>query len=77
MCVLVLVLVLVLVCVCLCACVCLHILTGARSGFPGAQPVSMDRRNLRFLEQKPYKVSWKADGTRWVGLHGWLIENRA
>lgn len=37
-----------------------------RSGFPGAQPVSMDRQNLRFLEQNPYKVSWKADGTRWV-----------
>ncbi|TKS75491.1 mRNA-capping enzyme [Collichthys lucidus] len=35
-----------------------------KSGFPGAQPVSMDRQNLRFLEQKPYKVSWKADGTR-------------
>ncbi|MED6232787.1 hypothetical protein ATANTOWER_002444, partial [Ataeniobius toweri] len=35
-----------------------------RSGFPGAQPVSMDRQNLRFLEQNPYKVSWKADGTR-------------
>lgn len=36
-----------------------------RSGFPGAQPVSMDRQNLRFLEQSPYKVSWKADGTRY------------
>ncbi|KAJ3606433.1 hypothetical protein NHX12_025954 [Muraenolepis orangiensis] len=35
-----------------------------KSGFPGAQPVSMDRRNLLFLEQKQYKVSWKADGTR-------------
>ncbi|KPP79283.1 mRNA-capping enzyme-like [Scleropages formosus] len=35
-----------------------------KSGFPGAQPVSMDRRNLHFLEQKGYKVSWKADGTR-------------
>ncbi|KAI8483746.1 hypothetical protein Bbelb_385380 [Branchiostoma belcheri] len=33
-------------------------------GFPGAQPVSMDRRNLSFLAQKPYKVSWKADGVR-------------
>uniref|UniRef100_A0A3P8V1D6 mRNA-capping enzyme n=1 Tax=Cynoglossus semilaevis TaxID=244447 RepID=A0A3P8V1D6_CYNSE len=37
-----------------------------RSGFPGAQPVSMDRQNLRFLEQSPYKVSWKADGTRYM-----------
>lgn len=39
-----------------------------KTGFPGAQPVSMDRRNLRFLEQKPYKVSWKADGTRYMML---------
>ncbi|XP_036406015.1 mRNA-capping enzyme [Megalops cyprinoides] len=39
-----------------------------KSGFPGAQPVSMDRRNLRFLEQKAYKVSWKADGTRYMML---------
>lgn len=37
-----------------------------RSGFPGAQPVSMDRQNINFLEHNPYKVSWKADGTRWV-----------
>lgn len=39
-----------------------------KSGFPGAQPVSMDRQNLRFLEQRPYKVSWKADGTRYMML---------
>ncbi|XP_041109642.1 mRNA-capping enzyme isoform X1 [Polyodon spathula] len=39
-----------------------------RSGFPGAQPVSMDRQNLKFLEQKAYKVSWKADGTRYMML---------
>ncbi|KAM8954080.1 mRNA-capping enzyme [Pelodytes ibericus] len=39
-----------------------------RSGFPGAQPVSMDRDNLKFLEQKSYKVSWKADGTRYMML---------
>ncbi|XP_073483022.1 mRNA-capping enzyme [Aquarana catesbeiana] len=38
------------------------------SGFPGAQPVSMDRTNLKFLEQKSYKVSWKADGTRYMML---------
>ncbi|XP_030054965.1 mRNA-capping enzyme isoform X1 [Microcaecilia unicolor] len=36
------------------------------SGFPGAQPVSMDKENIKFLEQKPYKVSWKADGTRYM-----------
>uniref|UniRef100_A0A7N8XLK0 mRNA-capping enzyme n=1 Tax=Mastacembelus armatus TaxID=205130 RepID=A0A7N8XLK0_9TELE len=39
-----------------------------KSGFPGAQPVSMDRQNIRFLEQSPYKVSWKADGTRYMML---------
>ncbi|XP_058517127.1 mRNA-capping enzyme-like [Ochotona princeps] len=38
------------------------------SGFPGAQPVSMDKQNITLLEQKPYKVSWKADGTRYMML---------
>jgi mRNA-capping enzyme len=39
-------------------------LTGFKqSGFPGCQPVSMDRKNITLL-QKPYMVSWKADGTR-------------
>ncbi|KAM4694089.1 mRNA-capping enzyme [Discoglossus pictus] len=38
------------------------------SGFPGAQPVSMDRKNIKFMEQKSYKVSWKADGTRYMML---------
>uniref|UniRef100_A0A8D0G5D8 mRNA-capping enzyme n=1 Tax=Sphenodon punctatus TaxID=8508 RepID=A0A8D0G5D8_SPHPU len=36
------------------------------SGFPGAQPVSMEKQNIKLLEQKPYKVSWKADGTRYM-----------
>lgn len=39
-----------------------------RSGFPGAQPVSMDRVNLGLLHTKPYRVSWKADGTRYMML---------
>ncbi|KAK2884298.1 hypothetical protein Q8A67_017935 [Cirrhinus molitorella] len=39
-----------------------------KSGFPGAQPVSMDRRNIRLVEQNVYKVSWKADGTRYMML---------
>lgn len=38
------------------------------TGFPGCQPVSMDRNNLRFLHTKPYMVSWKADGTRYMML---------
>lgn len=36
------------------------------SGFPGSQPVSMDVNNLKFLTEKPYKVSWKADGNRYM-----------
>ena len=27
-----------------------------KSGFPGAQPVSLDRENIAFLSQRPYKV---------------------
>ncbi|XP_048350587.1 mRNA-capping enzyme isoform X1 [Sphaerodactylus townsendi] len=38
------------------------------TGFPGAQPVSMDEQNIKLLEQKAYKVSWKADGTRYMML---------
>lgn len=34
------------------------------TGFPGSQPVSMDVMNLRKLNEKPYRVSWKADGVR-------------
>jgi len=34
--------------------------------FPGAQPVSMTRENIRFLREKNYMVSWKADGTRYL-----------
>ena len=37
-----------------------------RAGFPGCQPVSMDVDNLSLLHKKPYRVSWKADGTRQV-----------
>lgn len=36
------------------------------SGFPGSQPVSMDEDNIRLLHEKPYRVSWKADGTRYM-----------
>ncbi|KAF5300294.1 hypothetical protein FQA39_LY11151 [Lamprigera yunnana] len=39
--------------------------------FPGAQPVSMDQANIKLLGEKPYSVSWKADGTRYL----MLIEN--
>ena len=36
--------------------------------FPGSQPVSLARRNLHFLSDKRYLVSWKADGTRYMLL---------
>lgn len=39
-----------------------------RDGFPGSQPVSMERspenNNLHLLAENDYMVSWKADGTR-------------
>lgn len=34
--------------------------------FPGGHPVSMDRTNLDFLRLRPYRVSWKADGCRYM-----------
>ena len=40
----------------------------SRAGFPGSQPVSMDVNNLCLLGQMPYRVSWKADGTRYLML---------
>lgn len=36
------------------------------TGFPGSQPVSMDEHNIGLLHAKPYMVSWKADGTRYM-----------
>lgn len=39
-----------------------------RNGFPGCQPVSMDIDNIKLLHTKPYRVSWKADGTRYMML---------
>ena len=39
-----------------------------KKGFPGAQPVSMRLDNMHLLTKMPYKVSWKADGTRYMML---------
>lgn len=39
-----------------------------KTGFPGLQPVSMDQDNICYLHDKPYRVSWKADGTRYMML---------
>ncbi|RVE54673.1 hypothetical protein evm_000794 [Chilo suppressalis] len=38
------------------------------TGFPGSQPVSMNVANLKKLHHKPYRVSWKADGVRYMML---------
>lgn len=43
------------------------------SGFPGCQPVSMDLNNINLLHQKPYRVSWKADGTRYENIDIYLL----
>ncbi|CAH0557558.1 unnamed protein product [Brassicogethes aeneus] len=46
-----------------------HVMCEWRSkGFPGSQPVSMDLNNIVLLHQKPYRVSWKADGMRYMML---------
>lgn len=37
-----------------------------RIAFPGAQPVSMDRTNIQFLRAHRYRISWKADGCRFM-----------
>jgi mRNA-capping enzyme len=49
--------------------------------FPGSQPVSLAQSNASLLEELPYMVSWKADGTRYLMLlmHGgvYLIDRAA
>lgn len=45
-----------------------HFCEWQTTGFPGSQPVSMDTANLRMLHEKPYRVSWKADGVRYMML---------
>lgn len=39
---------------------------GSQVSFPGAQPVSMDRTNISLLANNRYRVSWKADGERFM-----------
>lgn len=39
-----------------------------RNEFPGSQPVTMSNENLHLLKEKPYMVSWKADGMRYLML---------
>ena len=64
----------------MCVCVCVRVggerLQGTflvcRVGFGGSQPVSMDVQNIGLLNKFPYRVSWKADGTRSVLSAHWL-----
>lgn len=42
--------------------------TDRPDAFCGSQPVSMDQQNLKLLAEKEYRVSWKADGTRYMML---------
>ncbi|KAF1768750.1 hypothetical protein GCK72_000563 [Caenorhabditis remanei] len=37
-----------------------------KQGFPGLQPVSLSRKNIKLLEEEDYMVSWKADGMRYI-----------
>ena len=36
--------------------------------FPGAQPVSLAESNISLLQSQEYRVTWKADGTRYLML---------
>lgn len=49
-----------------CCELCNYNVNGASICFPGAHPVSMDRTNIQLLKSRPYRVSWKADGTRYM-----------
>ncbi|KAI3967766.1 hypothetical protein MKW92_050957 [Papaver armeniacum] len=47
----------------------LNLRVGASSPrFPGSHPVSLNRKNLQFLGQTDYRVTWKADGVRYLML---------
>jgi len=48
--------------------ICDEMLQWNRGNFGGSQPVSMDRKNVDLIQQKPYRVTWKADGTRYTML---------
>ncbi|RDD38378.1 mRNA-capping enzyme [Trichoplax sp. H2] len=37
-------------------------------GFPGSQPVSLTYNNITLLRDRRYRVSWKADGVRYMML---------
>ena len=49
--------------------ICENMVGWNKGSFPGSQPVSLDRQNIELLSQRPYRLTWKADGTRWVFLN--------
>ena len=44
--------------------ICENMVGWDKGSFPGSQPVSLDRQNIELLSQRPYRLTWKADGTR-------------
>lgn len=49
-----------------CCLLCNYKTNSSHITFPGAQPVSMDVQNVHLIKTKPYLVSWKADGNRYM-----------
>lgn len=49
-----------------CCTICNYNVGGSGISFPGAHPVSMDVKNIQLLKERRYRVSWKADGTRYM-----------
>lgn len=49
-----------------CCMLCNYNVNSSSIAFPGAQPVSMDLVNLQLLKSHRYRVSWKADGCRYM-----------
>lgn len=49
-----------------CCMLCNYNVNSSSISFPGAQPVSMDLTNLELLKVHRYRVSWKADGCRYM-----------
>lgn len=49
-----------------CCSLCNYGVNSQHISFPGAQPVSMDHANISLLKAHRYRVSWKADGCRFM-----------
>lgn len=47
---------------------CRELLGGRRGDFPGPQPRNLERNTMHLIQRDAYKVSWKADGTRYLLL---------